>query len=107
MSEQKKQLSLRKLISGLGLEEKQHHAFEKRLAAMVRDGQVIKKDQGYLLGKVFEPVSGLFYAAKDGSGVVVGPDERYQLSAYQARTLMHKDKVLIRPVNDGVPDQLC
>ena len=70
---------------------------------MVRDGQVIKKDQGYLLGKVFEPVSGLFYAAKDGSGVVVGPDERYQLSAYQARTLMHKDKVLIRPVNDGVP----
>lgn len=72
--------------------------FLKRLSAMVRDGQLNMNDEGqYSVNQILDLVTGSVWLLKSGEAYLEGPSERVYLSPYQARDLMNKDEVIVRP----------
>lgn len=75
-------------------------ALQHRLGAMVRDGQLFRNRKGqYAVVTQADLVVGEVIAHSDGFGFLrpdTGADDLY-LSAKQMRTLMHGDRVIVRP----------
>ena len=75
-------------------------ALNKRLRAMLRDGQVIRnRRQGYGLLKKMDLIAGRVIGNADGYGFLrpdKGGDDLY-LSMKQMRTVLHGDHVVVRP----------
>jgi ribonuclease R len=84
----------------LGLRRKESEAFARRLAAMERDGQILRNRKGAILvaGKV-DVVRGRIEAHPDGFGFVVPEDGSADLylAPGEMRQVMHGDTVLVRP----------
>ena len=90
----------RRLAQLLGVRRREAEAFARRLAAMERDGQVLRNRKGAILvaGKV-DVVRGRIEAHPDGYGFVV-PDDGgadLYLAPGEMRQVMHGDTVLVRP----------
>ncbi len=83
----------------LGLRRDEFEAFGRRLAAMERDGQILRNRKGAILvAQKLDVVRGRVEAHPDGHGFVVpddGSDELY-LPPAEMRQLMHGDTVLAR-----------
>ncbi|MBM4211752.1 MAG: ribonuclease R [Gammaproteobacteria bacterium] len=91
-----KPISASSLSEVLGVTQKD--ILLKRLTAMVRDGQLIKdKKDRYRTNKMLDLVLGTVILLKSGEAFIEGAEERIYLSAYQARDLINKDEVLVRP----------
>ena len=78
----------------------QKTALQRRLGAMVRDGQLFRNRKGqYAIVTQADLVAGEVVAHRDGFGFLqpdAGGDDLY-LSARQMRTLMHGDRAIVRP----------
>ena len=80
--------------------QEQQSAFAKRLAAMVRDGQLqLKKTGHYALSNKANFVSGQVIAHRDGYGFVIRDEhdgDDIYLPAEEMQKVMHHDRVLLR-----------
>ncbi len=79
-------------------------ALSRRLFAMQRDGQVMRKrGQGYALAGRVDLVRGTVHGRAKGRAVLVPDDggERIPLAPRQMLGLMHGDRALVRPVFRG------
>jgi len=90
----------RRLAQFLGVRRKEAEPFARRLAAMERDGQILRNRKGAILvaGKV-DVVRGRIEAHPDGYGFAV-PDDGgadLYLAPGEMRQVMHGDTVLVRP----------
>jgi ribonuclease R len=90
----------RRLAQLVGVRRKEAEAFARRLAAMERDGQILRNRKGAILvaGKV-DVVRGRIEAHPDGYGFVVPDDGGADLflAPGEMRQVMHGDTVLVRP----------
>jgi ribonuclease R len=88
-----------RLCEDLGLDEYESEAVQRRLDAMVRDGQIVRnRREGYVLVNRTDLVSGRVVGHPDGYGFLI-PDEGgadLYLSAREMRTLMHGDRAVVR-----------
>lgn len=96
-----KMLSHEKMCELLELTSpEQHEALNRRLKAMVRDGQLMKNRKGsYGLISKMNLIAGRVISHKDGFGLVK-PDNEAEpliLSERQMRQVFHGDRVLVRP----------
>ncbi len=86
------------------LEEDEIEPFARRLKAMEREGQLIRnRRDGYGIARKMDLIAGRVVGHPEGHGLLV-PDEggdAIGLSAREMRSLMHGDRVLVRP---GSPD---
>lgn len=85
----------------LGLEDEDHHeAVRRRLAAMERDGQVLRDRRGaYALINKLDLIKGKVLGHRDGFGFVLRDDGKKPdlvLPARQMRRVFHGDHVLVR-----------
>ena len=91
-------LSFEQLARQLKVRKRQLEAFQRRLRAMERDGQVVRTRRGdFGLPAKMDLVKGRLIAHRDGYGFVV-PDEGggdVFLHERQMRSLMHGDRVLV------------
>ncbi len=99
-------LSPKSLHQGLGLvDDTDVEAMSRRLAAMVRDGQLLINRQGrYCLTDHLPVVIGRVSGHRDGYGFLVPDDggEDLFLAPRQMRSVMHGDRAAVRPrVADG------
>ncbi|CAN5176478.1 ribonuclease R [soil metagenome] len=93
-------LSFEALAEGLAIDgERDRAALDKRLRAMIRDGQLIENRRGeYCLVERIPLVTGSVIGHRDGFGFVVsdtGPPDVY-LAPRQMREIMHGDRVAVR-----------
>lgn len=88
--------------------EKAVNALKRRLVAMERDGQIIRNRQNHYLpvakvnlvrGRVMGHTSGFGFLIPDEGG----PD--LFLSPYEMRSLMHGDRVVVRPTGNSKDDK--
>jgi ribonuclease R len=90
----------RRLAQLVGVRRKEAEAFARRLAAMERDGQILRNRKGAILvaGRV-DVVRGRIEAHPDGYGFVVPDDGAGDLflAPGEMRQVMHGDTVLVRP----------
>jgi len=90
----------RRLAQLVGVRRKEAEAFARRLAAMERDGQILRNRKGAILvaGKV-DVIRGRIEAHPDGYGFVVpdGGGADLFLAPGEMRQVMHGDTVLVRP----------
>ena len=81
--------------------EKVIDALARRLGAMERDGQLIRNRQNhYLPISIVDLVRGRVMGHADGFGFLI-PDEGGEdlfLSPFEMRTLMHRDRAVVRPI---------
>ena len=95
-------LTLNELHASLDIHSNNHiDALARRLAAMERDGQLIRNRQNHYLpiSKV-DLIRGRVMGHSDGYGFLI-PDkggEDLFLPPYEMRTLMHGDRAIVRPV---------
>ena len=94
------------LARALKIRRDQTEGFERRLAAMLRDAQLIRNRKGALLiAEKLDLVSGRVDAHPDGFGFVApdgGGDELF-LSPREMHQVLHGDRVIVRPL--GVTDR--
>ncbi|MHA7841102.1 MAG: ribonuclease R [Gammaproteobacteria bacterium] len=92
------------MAEALGITDKRDHlAFQRRLKAMVRDGQLLKNRQGlYALVERCSLIKGRVIGHKEGYGFCVSEDEGDDvfLSAFEMRKVLHGDTVLVRSVGE-------
>jgi len=94
-------LSLQDVHTALAVDSEQEvDAYARRLAAMERDGQLIRNRQNHYLpiSKV-DLLRGRVMGHPDGFGFLI-PDEGGEdlfLSPFEMRTLMHGDRAVVRP----------
>src|SRR5699024_4693855 len=86
------------IAANLGLtEEVDIVALYKHMAAMLRDGQLLKSRRGgYALAEKLDLIAGVILANADGYGFLrpdEGGDDLY-LSPYEMRKVLHGDRVL-------------
>jgi ribonuclease R len=97
-------VSLHQICDGLDTHGKKHQqALEKRLRAMVRDGQLIRnRSRRYCLTDHLDLVAGTVSAHRDGYGFLIRDDglEDVYLSAREMWTLWDGDRVAVR-TSDG------
>ncbi len=90
----------KRLAKLLGIRRAEVGAFGRRLAAMERDGQLLRNRKGAILvAQKLDVVSGRIEAHPDGYGFVV-PDDRSEdlfLAPGEMRQVMHGDRVLAQP----------
>ncbi len=89
-----------RLAKALGVQGGERAAFGRRLAAMERDGQLLRNRKGAILvAQRVAVVRGRVEAHPDGRGFVV-PDaggESLHLAPADMRQVMHGDRVLVQP----------
>lgn len=88
-----------RLAEELGLDEYESDALQRRLDAMVRDGQLVRnRREGYLLVNRTDLVSGRVIGHPDGYGFLVPDDASADLflSAREMRGLVHGDRAVVR-----------
>jgi ribonuclease R len=101
LSEAPEPLSAERLAKRLGMRtDAQRDALEKRLAAMVRDGQAIEGAKGFATASEAERLAGLVRGRANGDVLVIPDDASGALLLARADTasLMHGDRVEVRAV---------
>jgi ribonuclease R len=101
LSEAPEPLSAERLAKRLGMRtDAQRDALEKRLAAMVRDGQAIEGPKGFATASEAERLAGLVRGRANGDVLVIPDDASGALLLARADTasLMHGDRVEVRAV---------
>lgn len=100
LNDQGKPLTVRELRGSLGVtEEDDKVAFERRLGAMIRDGQLVKNRKGqYGLASRMDLICGRIQGHRDGFGFVI-PEQRDMedlfVSPRQMLAVMDGDRVLV------------
>ena len=88
------------LAALVGVRRDEREAFGRRLAAMERDGQILRNRKGAILvARRVDVIRGRIEAHPDGYGFVV-PDEGGEdlyVAPAEMRQAMHGDRVLVRP----------
>jgi ribonuclease R len=90
----------RTLAKLVGVKRAQHEAFARRLAAMERDGQILRNRKGAILvAQKLELVRGRVEAHPDGYGFVAPDDGAADLylPPGEMKQVMHGDQVLVQP----------
>ncbi len=90
----------KRLAKLLGIRADELEPFGRRLAAMERDGQLLRNRKGAILvAQKLDVVSGRIEAHPDGYGFVVPEDgsEDLFLAPGEMRQVMHGDRVLVQP----------
>jgi ribonuclease R len=88
-----------RLCQDLGLDDYEGEALQRRLDAMVRDGQLVRnRRDGYLLVNRTDLISGRVVGHPDGYGFLIPDDGSADLylSAREMRTLVHGDRAVMR-----------
>ena len=92
-------VSERQIAKLLGVRRGESEAFGRRLAAMERDGQILRNRKGAILvAQKLDVVPGRVEGRADGHGFVVPDDgtEDLVLSPGEMRKVMHADRVLVQ-----------
>jgi len=93
-------LDERELARLFGLKRHEHDLFVRRLAAMEREGQILRNRKGALLvAEKLDLVAGRVEAHPDGYGFVIpddGSSDLY-LNTYEMQGVLHGDRVMVRP----------
>lgn len=100
LQQQKRPLSFENLVEALGLQSaEEKDGLEKRLNAMIRDGQVLKNRSGHFATvKRLNLVCGRVSAHRDGFGFVIPDDpdvDDVYLHGRQMQGVFHGDQVLV------------
>jgi ribonuclease R len=98
-------LDERQLAKLLGVAKAEQEGFARRIAAMERDGQILRNRKGAILvAEKADLVHGRVTAHPDGFGFVApdGGGEDLFLSPREMQQVFHGDRVLVRP---GAPDR--
>ena len=87
------------LVAALDIQAHEHEHFERRLRAMVRDGQIVhNRGDAYLLPAKADLIQGRVEGHPDGFGFVrrddAGPD--IFLGPKEMRAVLHGDRVMVR-----------
>ena len=101
LSEAPEALDAARLAQRLGMNSKtQREALGKRLAAMVRDGQIDQNERGFSAARHEELISGRVRGRAGGDASVLPDDGSAPLVLARAdlATLMHRDRVQVRAV---------
>lgn len=99
LEERGKPMGFDELVRILGLRGRERQAMEKRLHAMVRDGQLIRNRRDeYCLMNHIPIIAGRVIGHRDGFGFVVPDDgeEDIYLAPRQMREVFHGDRVAVR-----------
>jgi ribonuclease R len=101
LSEAPEPLTVERLATRLGLDtDAQRAALEKRLAAMVRDGQALESAAGFAAAAETQRLQGRVRGRANGD-VLVLPDDGsapLMLARSDAASLMHNDRIEVLPV---------
>lgn len=93
------------MAEALGITFKREHlAFQRRLKAMVRDGQLLKNRRGlYALVERCHLIKGQVLGHKEGYGFFVPEEEGDDLflSEFEMRKVLHGDTVLVRTMGEN------
>lgn len=96
-----KSVSFKDIISAFDIrDEEQQIALKRRLRAMERDGQLVRRGKKYSIVVPMELIRGRVIGRRDGYGFVepeTGGEDIF-LSPYQMRAVFPDDIVLVRPV---------
>ena len=88
------------LATRLKINDEQQQAFSRRLAAMAREGQILRNRKGALLiAQKLDLVAGKIIGHPDGFGFLVadeGGDDLF-IAPQEMRKLMHGDRAMVRP----------
>ena len=101
LTEASEPLSAARIAKRLGLQsDAQRAALAKRLAAMVRDGQIDHDDRGFSSAGSEELIAGKVRGRPNGEAIIIPDDGSAALALVRAdmATLMHQDRVEVRPV---------
>ena len=86
------------LAQRLAIEPSERDAFERRVAAMERDGQILRNRKGAILvATKLDLVSGRIEGHPDGYGFVIPEDGAdLYLDPHEMRKVLHGDRVMVR-----------
>src|SRR3989442_6157490 len=86
------------LAQRLAIEQSERDAFERRVAAMERDGQILRNRKGAILvATKLDLVSGRVEGHPDGYGFVIAEDGAdLYLDPHEMRKVLHGDRVMVR-----------
>ena len=91
------------LARRVGIAPGEREAFERRIAAMEREGQLLRNRKGVLLvAEKVDLIAGRVEGHPDGYGFVVpddGGDDLY-LDPREMRKVLHRDRVMVREVGE-------
>ncbi len=91
----------RSLHKMLGITKKEHELFNRRLAAMIREGQIFRNRKGDIcVMEKLDLIKGSVQGHADGFGFLIpddGGDDLY-LSAKEMQKALHGDRVLVREI---------
>jgi ribonuclease R len=89
------------LARRVGIQRDEREAFERRLAAMEREGQVLRNRKGaVLIATKLHLIAGRIEGHPDGYGFVVPDDGSPDLyvDPHEMRKVLHRDRVMVREV---------
>ena len=91
-------LADRELARRLGLKPRERNAFERRIAAMERDGQILRNRKGAILvATKLDLITGRVEGHPDGYGFVVPEDgSDLYLGPREMKKVLHGDRVMVR-----------
>jgi ribonuclease R len=89
------------LADRLGITEEEREAFDRRIAAMEREGQVLRNRKGAILvAEKIDLIAGRVEGHPDGYGFLIpddGSPDLY-LEARQMRKVLHGDRAMVREI---------